>query len=173
MDGKKINELKKELMKTIKIVLENDKTQREKCIIPNAVDAIFSEYEKIKTHLKAFISENDFLLDRHKIASSFLLATYNIRPISFVDIDNRELTKQQLAYINFTAGYYFARTIIRSFSGVKIKEPVTSNDKDYFDNLFALFYLILANELKDKMTISKESVLTLSHILFLLEVNSI
>ncbi|MFP4486490.1 MAG: hypothetical protein ACLFOC_05980 [Campylobacterales bacterium] len=173
MNNKRVEELKKELLRTLKIVTENDKTKREKIIASKAVDDIFAEYEKIKIHLKAFISEDDFLLDRHKIAASFLLATYNIKPIVFNDIDDRELTKHQLAYINFTAGYYFARTIIKSFSGVKIKEPKTSNRKDYFDNLFALFYLILANESKDKMTISKESVLTLSHILFLLEVNSI
>lgn len=172
MDKAKEEEFKKELTKTIKITIDNDKTPRKKIIIKDAANAIFAEYEKIKIHLKGYISEEAFLLDRHKIASSFLLATYNIKPISFKDIDCRELTKQQLAYINFTVGYYFARTIIKSFSGIKIKEPKTSNNKDYFDNLFALYHLILAHESKDKITISKEAVLTISHILFLLEANS-
>jgi hypothetical protein len=132
---------------------------------------IFYEYEKIKEDIKNNIIDAEFLADRHKIAAFFISSIMKKEPIK-IKVNKTDISDNELSMlVNFNLSIVFANYVIKVFykkrynKELKIISPKSYDDKSkktYNDQLFTLVRDIINME-------EKVLLLTLSHILFLIE----
>jgi hypothetical protein len=139
-------------------------------------DTVFEMYEKIKNDIKDSVSKNTFLADRHKIASIFIYSIIKNRPIK-TKANSTDISDIDLEIIpNIYLAVVFAIYIMESFYEEKYKKelkmsfPKEDGSSNYKEQFFALIKL-LCNDI-DSANCDKTILLSLSHILFLLEENS-
>jgi len=138
------------------------------------LDKVFENYENIRNEIKQILENEDFLIDRHKIAAFFISSILKNKPI-IVKINNTDIDNNDIEFIiNINLAILFSNFIIRKFykeinkKDLKIVMPISSSQKPYIDQLIGLIKIY-----KDKLDIGSDNIkillLSISHILFLIE----
>ena len=173
MTEKTIDNLKSKLIKLSQSIASYQSNECEIFIYNDErFNQIFVDYDNMKTKVKKIITNDKFLLDRHKIAAFFIIAIIKNKPI-VLKINNTDIKNDDLEFIiNLNLAITFANYIIKTFYEFKNKKKLKiftpkSNTTNYNDQLVGLIKM-----LKDIIEIedNKEILLmTISHILFLIE----
>jgi hypothetical protein len=138
----------------------------------NGLDKVFIDYNEMKIKIKKIITNDKFLLDRHKIASFFIYAIIKNKPI-LIKENYTDILNDDLEFIaNSNLAVIFANYIIKTFYEAKNNKTIKiitpkSDTTNYNDQLFSLIKL-LKNRIENE---NDEEILliSLSHILFLIE----
>jgi len=150
---------------TIDVILKNPNIQ----IVYNLnilKEKIYEEYEKTKAIVHTYMSDVSGKIDRHKIASCFILAIRNIRPFEFSSKSVNEKMSVKLYLVNEILALKTALSIVYSF--VMSDEIKSVRDKfkngfpfprsqhdDYFNYLIQdLYYSFQVNKCFDLFTFS-------------------
>ena len=173
MIKKTIDNLKSKLIKLSQSIASYQSNECEIFIYNDKrFDQIFVDYDNMKTKVKKIITNDKFLLDRHKIAAFFIFAIIKNKPI-VLKINKTNIKNDDLEFLsNLNLAITFANYIIKTFYEFKNKKKLKiftpkSNTTNYSDQLVGLIKM-----LKDIIEIedNKEILLmTISHILFLIE----
>jgi len=167
-----IEDLKLKLIKLAQHIAANSSNELEVFIYQDKnLEKIFEDYEYIKNSIKNFISDKNFLVDRHKIAAIFLYSIIQNKPILIkenkTDIEDKELEFIINMNLAMAFGAYIIQSFYKSSTNKEIKLVVPdSNTTNYLDQLFSLIKILtekITNE--DKLYL----LLTISHIFYLIE----
>ncbi len=132
---------------------------------------VFEDYESMRDEIKAIISDEAFLADRHKISAFFLSAILKNRPVQIKENKNDTDDTEVEFLSNINLGVVFASYCMSEIGGrsIKLMQPTTSGKKKYSDQFYALIKLV--KEHIDQNDSQKILLMMISHIFFLLEEN--
>ena len=116
MTKKTIDNLKSKLIKFSQLIASYQSNECEIFIYNDErFNQIFVDYDNMKTKVKKIITNDKFLLDRHKIAAFFIIAIIKNKPI-VLKINNTDIKNDDLEFIiNLNLAITFANYIIKTF----------------------------------------------------------
>jgi len=173
MTKKTIDSLKSKLIKLSQSIASCQSNEDEIFIYDDKrFDQIFVDYDNMKVKVKKIITNDEFLLDRHKIATFFIIAIIKNKPV-VLKINKTNIKNDDLEFVvNLNLAITFANYIIKTFYELRNKKKLKiftleSDTTNYNDQLIALIKMLKdAVEIEDNKEIL---LMTISHILFLIE----
>jgi len=178
MKPETLNRLKIKFIKLAQISSVNDSKNGYVYVFDDSSsDSVFDDYELNKNIVKTIVSIDDFPADRHKVSAFFIFSILKNRPIK-LKLNKQGIDKDQIEMIaNLNLALLFVNHLMRDFyfekyeKDLKIVPPTTDGNKSYVEQLYTL--LIKLYEEVEYKKCNKVLLLTISHILYLVEKNSI
>ena len=123
MTKETIDNLKNRLIKLSQQLASSKSNEMEVFIYnDNGCDQVFIDYDNIKGKVKEIITNDKFLLDRHKIATFFISVIIKNKPI-LLKVNKTDIASDDLEFImNLNLAVAFANYIIRTFYESKNKK---------------------------------------------------
>jgi len=178
MKPETLNRLKIKFIKLAQISSVNDSKNGYVYVFDDSSsDSVFDDYELNKNIVKTIVSIDDFPADRHKVSAFFIFSILKNRPIK-LKLNEQNIDKNQIEMIaNLNLALLFVNQLMRDFyfekykKDLKILPPATDGNKSYVEQLYTLLIKLYEEIVYKKC--NKVLLLTVSHILYLVEKNSI